>query len=256
MAPPAAQPLLVWDAMTKEYTAKPGETTNMFVFSVTNAGPNPISIEGLKPSCGCTVAKLPHQPWRLLPGEGGDTHITINFAGKYGLVTKLIRVDASQEFETQPTQKFVQTLMIKVNIPGQPAAPASLSAMPAPGGKMDRTANVEMAKADRQAVFKGDCASCHAVPTRGKMGEQLYTVACAICHDSPNRAQMVPELAHLNKSTDENFWRGWISFGKGGTLMPGFADRAGGPLTRQQIDSLAVFLAKKYPSPTIVGQLK
>ena len=62
---------LVWDAEAKEYTAKAGQTNATLAFSVTNASPSDVVIHRVRSSCGCTVTKLPRQPWVLGPGEGG-----------------------------------------------------------------------------------------------------------------------------------------------------------------------------------------
>ena len=252
--PPAGPPRpspISWDSMSKEYTAKPGETTNMFTFWVTNISKSVVYIDRLQPSCGCTVAKLPHQPWRLDPGSNGVTYVTVNFAGKHGLVTKSVGVSGSElgAVPTEPTHKLNQTLIVKINIPNEPAGPASSNLLLASrAGMGNRNANIESAKVDRQAVFKGDCASCHAAPAAGKMGEPLFHAVCGVCHESPQRATMVPDLTSGKVIRDENYWLSWVKFGKAGTLMPGFLNSkaVGGPLTTEQIQSLVSFLKVKY----------
>src|SRR5579863_3568191 len=134
VAPGATSPpvVLAWDAMNKEYTAKAGETTNLFTFSATNISQSVVYIEKLTPSCGCTVAKLPAEPWRLDAGSNGQVHITINFAGKYGLVTKFIRVDGWEEAVEGPgrqTNKLTQNLIIKVHLPEPPAVSAASTSL-------------------------------------------------------------------------------------------------------------------------------
>ena len=226
-----------------------------------------VYIQKLTPSCGCTVAKLPAEPWRLDSGSNGQVHITINFAGKYGLVTKFIRVDGWEEVgegSERQTNKLTQTLIIKVHLPepsavpqvamaagktSSTAPPVTLASLAAGAG---RARNLEMSKADRQAVFKGECAACHAAPAHGKAGEELFQAVCAICHESTHRATMVPDLAvaRPNTNRDQAYWASWIKVGKIGTLMPGFSDDAslGGPLTPEQINTLAAYLSKKYPA--------
>jgi mono/diheme cytochrome c family protein len=111
-----------------------------------------------------------------------------------------------------------------------------------------RAAGLKAAKADRQAVFKGDCASCHVKKVEGKYGQQIFKALCAICHEAEHRAVFVPDLANLKVPTDEAFWRTWISLGKPGSLMPAFAKSQGGPLDDLQIASLAAYLNAVYPS--------
>ena len=234
-AKPAPHPL-VWDAMIKEYDAKPGDTTNMFAFSVTNESNVEVVINQVKPSCGCTVAALPSNPWKLAPGGSGTTYATINFAGKTGVVTKSLYVDSTAG---------AQSLMIRVNIP-EPV-----------GESGNRLRNQQLALVDRQAIFKGECAVCHASPAVGKSGESLYLAACAICHAPEHRATMVPDLAVARSNRDAAFWTDWISNGRDKTLMPGFSHAHGGPLTDDQILSLAAYALKKFPQtpgPTPVAR--
>jgi mono/diheme cytochrome c family protein len=107
----------------------------------------------------------------------------------------------------------------------------------------DRAQNVKIATADRQAVFKGDCATCHVQPGEGKYGLALYEADCAICHEGEHRATMVPNLHALKTPTTVEFWRIWIAHGKPGSLMPAFSTADGGPLSDMQITSLATVLA-------------
>jgi mono/diheme cytochrome c family protein len=112
----------------------------------------------------------------------------------------------------------------------------------------ERERNQQLAKSDRQAVFKGDCAKCHAEPAKGKMGQDLYVAACAICHEATPRAAMVTDLSVINHATSYDFWKVMVSLGLPGTAMPAFAEKQGGPLTGEQIDSLARTLTEKFPS--------
>jgi mono/diheme cytochrome c family protein len=133
------------------------------------------------------------------------------------------------------------------------ALPAKQNAdLPATPAMIDpnRARSFQMAAVDRQAVFKGDCASCHAAPAKGKSGKELYALVCGICHESENRATMVPDLHHLKVPTSVDFWKTWISLGKTNSFMPAFAKKEGGPLTRSQINSLAKYLATAIPSHT------
>ena len=109
-----------------------------------------------------------------------------------------------------------------------------------------RDFNLSVAKANRQAVFGGDCARCHFLPTAGQLWETLYQTACGICHDAPHRASFVPALGDLRRPADRDYWRTMVVAGKHGTLMPGFSTDMGGPLTRPQIDSLVEYLVATY----------
>ena len=222
--------VLSWDALNKEYTAKPGDTAANFTFSLTNVAKTNVVINWVRPSCGCTVAKLPPTPWTLAPGEGGNIDLTVDLRNKFGVLSKYVSVD------TSGGQKL---LNLKITIPNNPQIVT--------GGADARTRNMQMAMADRQAVFRNDCASCHATPTAGKKGEQLYAAACAVCHDAPHRATMVPDLHALKNATGKEYWAQWVTNGKPGTLMPAFAKAQGGPLDDEQVKSLAEFLDSHFP---------
>lgn len=218
---PASADSLVWDKPAKTYQAQAGETNAFFVFSVTNVSSTNVLIRSVRTSCGCTMAKLPTLPWELTPGTNGQMEVKVDLRGKRGTLSKVISVDASSG---------LQLLSVNVNIPE-----------PDP-----RERNRMMALADRQAIFRGECASCHVQPAVGKMGKELFAAACAICHEAEHRASMVPDLKVLAKPTDRTYWTSWVTLGKIGTLMPGFAKAQGGPLDREQILSLVDYLDHEY----------
>ncbi len=239
--------MLKWSAESIDYNAKPGEQSAPFTFTVTNISASEISINSLRTSCGCTVAQLPTTPYKLLPGSNVPINVTMDLRGKSGSVTKTVSVDTSAGFKS---------LLVKVNIPTEPApAAVATTATPhAPAQGMDRAKNIQNALADRQAVFKGDCASCHVEKGKGKMGQELYAASCGICHDAEHRAAMVPDLKVPRTQRDLAFWQKWIMEGKPGTMMPAFAQIHGGPLTQDQIDSLTIYLYQNYPkNPTVTA---
>src|ERR1041384_5322394 len=66
---PRRPPVLVADADSKTYVAKPGETTAALTFYITNVTTSPVLISNVTTSCGCTVAQLPTAlPWLLTAG--------------------------------------------------------------------------------------------------------------------------------------------------------------------------------------------
>jgi hypothetical protein len=115
---------------------------------------------------------------------------------------------------------------------------------------MDRNRNIELAKADRQAVFKSECAECHVKPAIGKLGKDLYAGACAVCHDTEHRATMVPDLHVFKHPETREYWGQIIADGKLNSLMPAFAFKNGGILNEQQITSLVDYMMTGYPNDT------
>jgi mono/diheme cytochrome c family protein len=216
---------LVWDAMEKKITVKADESRVNFTFSVTNTSANPVRIYSINPSCGCTDTELPRNPWILAPGEKNTFRGTIDILGKHGSLAKMLYVGSIPGTQTL-------TLLLEV---------------PEPDPKT-RSSNQQLAKADRQAVFKNDCASCHLKPAQGLSGQQLFNAACSICHGSDRRASMVPDLEIAREKRDVAYWSKWITEGKEGTLMPAFSAKHGGPLTTEQVTALAEYLAGSLPS--------
>lgn len=230
-----AKPAIVWDAESKEYNAQPNETNANFSFFLTNISSAGVVVNGVRSTCGCTVAQLPSQPWNIAPGAGGPIKVAVDLRGKVGALIKSVTVDTSDG---------LKQLTVRANIP----QPTGATQPNSPAFSVDnREGNQKLALADRQAVFKGDCARCHVEPARGKLGKELYVTACGICHDAEHRASMVADLQAPKAPRDLNYWRQWVAFGKPGTLMPAFAAEHGGPLTKEQVDSLVAYLNESFP---------
>ncbi len=221
---------LIFDATTKELQAKAGEANLTFSFNFTNSAAEPAVIDSVRTSCGCTVARVPNLPWTVAPGEAGEFSVVLDARGKQGTVTKSVFVNSSLG---------MKALTIRAVIGG------ANSGM----GGDDRLRNMQIALADRFAVFKGECVSCHAQPAAGKMGMGLYLAACGVCHDSHNRASMVPDLKNLDHPTDRDHWIRWITFGRHGSMMPAFSQAEGGILTERQVDSLVDYLTRAIRQP-------
>jgi mono/diheme cytochrome c family protein len=216
----------------RKYSNMATVSTNQAVVTITNSiTPEPVAVLTVHPSCGCTTAEVPSLPWLLPPGTNSTLRVNVNLAGKSGLVFKSVAIT---------TDHGRMDLMLRINIAPEPP--------PRPMTDAERAQGLAASKIDRQAVFRGDCASCHNKNLQGKYGQQLFAAACGICHEANPRATMVPDLHNLKDPTSEEFWRTWITSGKAGTLMPAFATAQGGPLTDFQVASLAAYLNQAIPS--------
>ena len=221
----AAEPSLSWDAVEKSYQSKPGETEALIPFNVTNRSDKPVEVRGAATSCHCTEAVMPRSPW-VIPAGGSDTLIVrVDLTNRRAALTKTVYLDTSLGEEI---------LTVHVHIPPPPA--------------VMREMNLQIARSDRQAVLRGDCASCHVAPTVGKMGAELFTKACMICHGAATRDSMVPDLMKPKEHRDAAFWTKWIREGGENTLMPAFAKANGGSLDDAQIDSLVKYLVANLPA--------
>lgn len=223
--------IIAWNSLLESADATNGQDFAHFIFTFTNATAGNITIVNVHPGCGCTTAELPPVPWTIPSGSNGEIKLSVNLESKSGTLFKQVTVT---------TDKGTKNLMLRINI-APPPPMAELT-------DEQRAASMTAAKADRQAVFKTDCASCHLPKVEGKYGQQLYEAICVICHESPRRATMVPDLHNLQVPTNEEFWRTWITSGKAGSLMPAFATSQGGPLNDLQIASLAAYMNASHPS--------
>lgn len=240
-APPKPDPVaasIIFDAESKHYDAKIGETNAAFKFSLTNTWSGEITVDRVKTSCGCTVASLPADPWHVTAGGHGEVNATVNLEGKFpGLITKTIT------FFLSTNGSYLGTRMVTVNVKiPPPPGPPSLSAA-------DRQAAMAKAKADPKQIFKDPkCAECHVKQGLNLLGARLYVADCGICHDSPNRASFVPDLHALKVQTSFAYWKSIINNGKPDSLMPGFAITQGGPLDDDQVHSLIEYMGRSFPS--------
>lgn len=223
--PPTAA-TLVFDHDVQQYNASPGEAIAPFTLKLVNIASNELVINNVHASCGCTTARLPPLPWHIPPGGHGEVKAEIKLAGKMGLVIKTL---------TFFTSAGTRVVTLKVNIPPPRAVAADLSSS-------ERQAAMAKAADDPQAIFHGDCASCHVEKGRRTIGQELYAADCGICHESPHRASAVPDLHALKQPTNFDYWKTIITAGKPHTMMPAFAQELGGPLNKDQILSLAAYL--------------
>ena len=94
-----------------------------------------------------------HGTWRRI--QNGQIKVSVNLAGKFGTLFKTATVFYSN---TAFYSNLPPTILrVTVHVPESPA--------------MLRDENQRAAQADRQLVFKGDCAKCHADPAKDKAGQ-------------------------------------------------------------------------------------
>lgn len=244
VTPPQQEAVLAWDGLVKEVNLKPGETSGRFTFAFTNTSPGEVTIHAVRTSCGCTAAKLPPLPWHIPAGGAGAFEVDMDVRGKNGVVTKTVTVETTAGYRYLTVRAAV------------PAATGNVMAA------TERSRNLQIALADRQAVLKGDCAACHVTPGIGKLGAELYHAVCGVCHEAEHRASMVPNLRALSRPLSAEEWRRIIRSGKKDSLMPAFAADEDGFMTDEQIESLVRYLtgpfhteASSVPRPAAVGTL-
>lgn len=221
--------VLAWDAEFKEIKIKIGSPPPEFSFYFTNVSSGDVMITHVQPTCGCTTLQLPPMPWRVAAGTNG--HIPVRMSlGAPGAFFKTITVHSD---------KGSKLLQIKAIVELPP---------PAPMTEDQRKRNQELVKQDPQAIFKGDCVTCHVQPAIGKFGKDLYVAACGICHEAEHRATIVPDLHKLPHDTNAEYWKAIVTGGKPGSLMPAFSQHKNGPLSDQQIQTLVDYLVATMPA--------
>lgn len=87
-------------------------------------------------------------------------------------------------------------------------------------------------------IFDKPCSGCHIDSGKNKKGLALFTADCAMCHANNKSASPVQAFKNL---PDERL-RSAVEKGTDNSMMPGWSEQRGGPLTKEQIDSLVEFM--------------
>jgi hypothetical protein len=187
-------------------------------FTLKNVGNEVLKIHEAHSTCGCTVPNLIHH--ELQPGESTKLDIMVDTTMKQGAVTKTVEVSSND-----PSMPVV-SLPIKMEI---------------------RDRHVGLTDDGRVKIFTDQkCASCHVDQGVGLGGKDLFEADCAMCHGSDAKGAVGGALilGDYNDPKYAKHIRDTIEFGsKTHRSMPGFLDTAGGPLVKEQVDSLIVYLS-------------
>ncbi|MBI5235589.1 MAG: DUF1573 domain-containing protein [Deltaproteobacteria bacterium] len=177
--------------------------------TIGNAGDKTLNIIKLTPSCGCTVAELTIKT--IEHGKEIAVPVSIDTTGKIGLIRKTIEIQSDDPERPKLTVELQTVVSIREH------------------------STMTMSK----TLFQGDCAGCHALPGKDKTGETLFEAVCAVCHGHYGLGGTI-RMNDLNwlEAHDDAYLKKIIADGKAGTSMPGFSIESGGPLNKEQIDSL------------------
>jgi mono/diheme cytochrome c family protein len=215
---------LVLDVTSKTYEAQRGETNLTFIFNFANGSTRDVTVKAVRAQCKCTTLKWPFPlPGRLEAGSAGQLQVDIDLHDRKEPFKQVITIETSAG--TNHIQLAIKT------------------------PELTRRERERLAAfADRQAIFKGDCARCHFQPVTGKSPREQYPVLCGTCHDSTQRAEMVPDLMATSQQKDQGYWEQWVRKGKPGTFMPAYSKPFGGPLTEEQVEALIAYLKNRFHS--------
>lgn len=186
-------------------------------FTLTNSGSEPLKIHEATSTCGCTVPELKQH--ELLPGESTKLDIIVDTTMKQGQVTKTVEISSNDP------ESPVVSLPIKMEV---------------------KNRHEGLTDDGRVKIFTDEkCNSCHVLKGVGLAGKDLFEADCAMCHGDDAKGAVGGALifGNYNDPEYEKHIRDVISYGsKTHRSMPGFLDRAGGPLIKEQIDSIIEYL--------------
>lgn len=187
-------------------------------FKVTNTGKSVLLLHRAYATCGCTVPKLAKS--QLAPEESTDLDVSVDTSMKQNRITK--------------------SVLVTSNDPSKPLI------------KIDLNMNVvdphqAMSDEGKVKIFTdAQCASCHVARGKGLLGRDLYNADCAMCHGPKAEGAIGPTLVGpYEESSFAQRITQVASFGsKQHHSMPGFLASAGGPLSKQELDSIVKYLAE------------
>jgi cytochrome c5 len=216
-APPALAPHIKFNSESFNFGVVEEGVEIKHSFVITNTGNKLLIIRDVTSTCGCTVPVMKTK--RLRPGEHTTLTVMVNTSMKQDSVTKKVGV-----LSNDPKRPVVN-IALKLTI---------------------RDPHIGMNEGQAAVIFTNEkCARCHALQGVGLFGEQLYRADCAMCHGVKANGAVGPSLRGPYKSDPEFAKRmtDIISYGsKIHKSMPGFLGDVGGPLAKEQIDSLVFYL--------------
>lgn len=196
-------------------------------FTIFNHGAAPLRISEAKSECGCTTTGF--KGCVLKPGSSTPLNIIVDTTLKQGSITKDMLV-----YSDDP-ERPVARLFISMNVKDE---------------------HGKLTKAERTKIFTSErCTSCHVDEGVGQFGKELFEADCAMCHRRQESGILSGPVVEDNSAAMRNakyieHVRKVISEGsRSNASMPGFLAENGGPLSKEQIDSLVDYLkiAKSAP---------
>jgi mono/diheme cytochrome c family protein len=215
---------LRWASTFQSHDVQRGQTNAHYSFQYANSAATELTIHAVRATCPCTSVRFPAAlPARIGPGESGVMEVNVDLRDRYESFKQTVSVESS---------RGTNGLKIAINMPEL----------------TQRQKDQRVAFANRQALFSGQCATCHLTPAQGKPMAEQYAVLCGTCHDATNRAPMVPDLARAGRAKDRAYWEEWMRKGKPGTFMPAFGKPWGGPWSEKEIQAMTTYLLERKTS--------
>lgn len=110
---PATYTTIQWIDSAKDFGQITEGQKLEVAFRFKNSGDKPLIIQGVQPSCGCTVADYPKEP--IAPGKEGVIKGVFDSAGKPGVNTKTMTVLANTQGTTAHHLSFTVNVQKKAS---------------------------------------------------------------------------------------------------------------------------------------------
>ena len=106
---------LTWESTEQSFNSKPQDESVTAKYKFTNTGTQPIKIQNVRTSCGCTTTALTKTEYA--PGESGEIEAKFTFAGRTGQQEKAIMVVTSDKPDVPTILKLRVNIqeLVKVN---------------------------------------------------------------------------------------------------------------------------------------------
>jgi len=141
----------------------------------------------------------------LGPGERGKINVSVDIRGKTGRISKTVQVYANDP--ATPVTKLTVNMYIKDCV------------------HLNQYKAIE--------IFSEKCRDCHIDQGKGKTGWDLFKADCFMCHNAGKNSS----LTEMSNKPKDYLLKAIIQ-GVDNTVMPGWAEKAGGPLDDAGIKSL------------------
>jgi hypothetical protein len=105
---------LQWDNLEQTFAVKPADSTVVAKYRFTNTGTEPVTIDSVRTSCGCTTATLTKKEY--LPGESGEIEARFEVGGRVGHQEKAILVTTSDSPQTPAVLRLIANIPESIKI--------------------------------------------------------------------------------------------------------------------------------------------
>ncbi len=200
----------------------PDASSVEFRFTLENLSDKTAENISVKPSCGCTVTSLSSD---TIPPKGeAEVTVSVNTIGKKDVFFK--KIDFFYLADNMP---YMTRAVIRFTL-----------APPLPGHEKKNGTLLQ------KTIFGKECGSCHADKGKNKKGAPLFVAVCSQCHGMMAEGKTACPLGDLSYRKEYSLHEiaGIIAKGKTEKGMPAFSEKEGGPLSNEQILSLAQYLIR------------